>query len=77
MPTRAQDGLAADPGVLKTIVREAERCLGVYATVTKRGEVRVGDAVTFEPPETSKLGDWARARAVGLKRMLIRAAMPK
>jgi len=77
MPTRAQEGLRADPKVLKTIVHEAERCLGAYATVTRAGEVRVGDEVRFEPPETSRLGDWARARATGLKRMLIRAAMPK
>jgi len=77
MPTRAQAELAADPKVLKTIVQEAERCLGAYATVTRAGDVRVGDAVTFQPPETSRLGDWARARAAGLKRMMIRAAMPK
>lgn len=77
MPTRAQADLVADPKLLKTIVDEAERCLGVYATVTQAGAVRVGDGVRFEPPETSKLGDWARARATGLKRLLIRAAMPK
>jgi uncharacterized protein YcbX len=77
MPTRAQAELVADPKVLKTIVQEAERCLGVYATITRAGDVRVGDTVTFEPPETTKLGEWARARATGLKRMLIRAAMPK
>src|SRR4051794_9521534 len=62
MPTRAQPDLAADPKVLKTIVMEAERCLGAYATVTVGGPVRVGDPVRFEPAETSRLGDWARAR---------------
>jgi uncharacterized protein YcbX len=77
MPIRAQAELAADPEVLKTIVQEAERCVGVYATVMQAGIASVGDAVRFEPPQTSKLGDWARARATGLKRMLIRAAMPK
>lgn len=77
MPTRAQEGLPADPKVLKTIVVEAERCLGAYATVTTHGQVRVGDEARFEPAHTSKLGEWARARATGLKRMLIRAAMPK
>ena len=77
MPTRAQAGLPADPKVLRTIVQAAERCLGAYATVTRGGAVRVGDAVTFEPAETSRIGEWARARAAGLKRMLIRAAMPK
>lgn len=77
MPTRAQEGLPADPKVLKTIVIEAERCLGAYATVTRAGKVRVGDTVRLEAVETSRIGEWARARALGLKRMLIRAAMPK
>lgn len=78
MPTRAQaGGVPADKSVLAAIARETERCLGAYATVTRAGTVRVGDEVTFAAPETSKLGEWARKRAAGLKRMLIRAAMPK
>ena len=77
MPTRAQDQLPADPKVLKTIVVEAERCLGAYATVTRGGAVRVGDEVGFTAEQTSRIGEWARTRAQGLKRMLIRAAMPK
>jgi hypothetical protein len=78
MPTRAQHpDVPADKSVLATIVRDADRCLGAYATPTKPGVVRIGDAVTLEAPETSKLGDWARARAAGIKRLLLRAAMPK
>ena len=77
MPTRAQNGLRADPKVLKTIVDEAERCLGAYATATKTGTLRVGDEVRFTPPATSKLGEWARTRAIGIKRVLLRAALPK
>jgi hypothetical protein len=77
MPTRAQPDLPADKTVLATIAREAERCLGAYATVTRAGATGVGDDVMFEAPETSKLGDWARARAQGLKRMRLRAATPK
>jgi uncharacterized protein len=77
MPTRAQQGLRADPKVLKTIVDTAERCLGAYATVTKPGTLRVGDDIRFTPPATSKLGNWARERAVGIKRVLLRAALPK
>jgi uncharacterized protein YcbX len=78
MPTRAQyDGVPADKSVLKKIVVEADRCLGAYASVTKPGVVRAGDEVTLEMPATTKLGDWARARATGIKRVLLRAAMPK
>jgi uncharacterized protein YcbX len=48
MPTRAQvDGVPADRSVLATIAREANRCLGVYASVTRAGALKVGDAVTF------------------------------
>ncbi|MFN0252772.1 MAG: MOSC domain-containing protein [Kofleriaceae bacterium] len=77
MPTRAQEKLPADPKVLKTIVIEAERCVGAYTTVTRAGAVRVGDEVRLDATDSSRLGDWARARATGLKRLLIRAAMPK
>jgi MOSC domain-containing protein YiiM len=77
MPTRAQAGLRADPKVLKWIAQEAGRCLGVYATVTKPGAVREGDDAHVELPASSKLRDWAQARATGLKRLLLRAAMPK
>jgi len=77
MPIRAQAELPADPRVLRTIVEEAERCFGAYATVTRHGAVRVGDEVRYTPADSSKLGDWARERAKGLKRMLLRAALPK
>ena len=77
MPTRAQPDLPADKTVLKTIAHDADRCLGAYATVTRSGAVATGDEVTLHMPETSKLGEWARARATGLKRVLLRAAMPK
>ncbi len=77
MPTREQPGVPADKTVLKTIARDAERCLGACASVTRAGAVRTGDEVVLEAPATSKLGEWARARATGLKRLLIRAAMPK
>jgi uncharacterized protein YcbX len=77
MPTRAQPELPADKTVLKTIARDADRCLGAYASVTRGGEVRKGDEVVLRLPESSKLGEWARARAVGIKRALLRAAMPK
>lgn len=45
MTTNAQDGLAKDPSVLRTIVKEAEQNLGVYANVVKKGDVREGDSV--------------------------------
>lgn len=77
MPTRAQPELPADPKILRTIAHEAARCLGAYATVTRTGHIRCGDVVGYEPPETTRLGQWARARATGLKRVLLRAAMPR
>jgi uncharacterized protein YcbX len=73
MPTRAQPDLPADKAVLAAIARDADRCLGASATVKRAGTVRVGDDVSLEMPATTALGDWARARATGLKRMLIRA----
>lgn len=45
MTTHAQDGLPKDPSVLRSIVKDADQNLGMYASVAKPGEVRVGDTV--------------------------------
>ncbi len=45
MTTQAVDELPKDPSVLRTIVRDANQNLGVYATVEAAGEVAVGDPV--------------------------------
>jgi uncharacterized protein YcbX len=45
MTIQAQAGLAKDPSILRTIVRDADQNLGVYASVVTAGDVRVGDLV--------------------------------
>jgi uncharacterized protein YcbX len=45
MTTLAADDLPKDPSVLRTIVRDANQNLGVYATVQQPGRVAVGDTV--------------------------------
>jgi hypothetical protein len=45
MTTLAADELPKDPSVLRTIVRDANQNLGVYATVAETGLVNVGDTV--------------------------------
>ena len=45
MTMQAQPGLAKDPRVLRTIVREAGQNLGLYASVESEGRVSVGDEV--------------------------------
>ena len=39
----AQDGLAEDAEILRTIVRQRSRCFGVYAAVSGAGAIAVGD----------------------------------
>ncbi|AXT85794.1 sulfurase [Aeromicrobium sp. A1-2] len=53
VPMREQPGMPADPEVSRTVSELGERCLGVYADIVEVGTVRVGDAVTFEPPEAA------------------------
>jgi len=48
MTTLEQGDLAKDPSVLRTIVREADQNLGVYASVVTPGRVVAGDAVELE-----------------------------
>ncbi len=43
--TRTQADLGVDRSILRTIVRDAEQNLGIYAMTTVAGELRVGDAV--------------------------------
>ena len=45
MTIQAQAGLEKDPSVLRTIVRDADQNLGIYASVALAGEVKVGDSV--------------------------------
>jgi uncharacterized protein YcbX len=48
MPTHAQDGLPQDASILRSIVRHADQCLGLYASVTAKGAVAIGDPVTVD-----------------------------
>ena len=45
MTTHAQDNLPKDPSVLRSIVKDAEQNLGVYASVIEAGSAAVGDVV--------------------------------
>lgn len=45
MTTQPADELPKDPSVLRTIVRDGNQALGVYATIEKPGAVKVGDDV--------------------------------
>jgi len=45
MTIQAQAGLEKDASILRTIVRDADQNLGVYASVTVPGGVKVGDKV--------------------------------
>lgn len=47
MITQPQGDLPKDPGVLRTVVREAEQNVGSYAVVTVAGTIRVGDEVVL------------------------------
>ncbi len=48
MPMHTQPGVARDPSVLRTIVRDAGQCLGLYASVLQPGRVAVADLVEVE-----------------------------
>lgn len=47
MITHPFDDLPRDPGLGRTVVREAAQNVGFYARVARPGRVRVGDAVTL------------------------------
>ena len=43
MTMHAQEGLPKDPSILRSIVKDADQNLGVYAKVARPGEIRLGD----------------------------------
>ncbi len=45
MTTLAQQGIEKDPSILRTVVRDADQNVGVYATIITPGHVKVGDMV--------------------------------
>jgi MOSC domain-containing protein YiiM len=47
MTTAEQPGLRKDVGVLRSLARDRDLCLGVYARVVRPGEVAVGDGITM------------------------------
>lgn len=47
MTTHGFEDLPKDPAIMRTLVREAEGNLGVYATVRQPGKVKMGDEITY------------------------------
>jgi hypothetical protein len=45
MTTRAQEGLPFDKSILRTIVKDGDQNLGVYAVVAQPGAIKAGDPV--------------------------------
>jgi uncharacterized protein YcbX len=47
MTIQAQKDFPKDPSILRSIVKDADQNLGIYASVATAGEVRAGDVVHF------------------------------
>jgi uncharacterized protein YcbX len=47
MVTTAQDDLASDPAILRTLVEASAQCFGVYAEILVPGPIGEGDEVAF------------------------------
>ena len=50
MPTREQRELPTDIQVMRTVAKHANRCLGIYATVSSPGTIGVGDEIVVRRP---------------------------
>lgn len=71
MPSRAQPGLKAEPGVSKAVAAHADRHLGAYADVASPAVVKVGHFVRF--CAAAPVRRWADERAEDTRRWVLRA----
>ena len=75
MPTREQRELPTDVQVMRTVAKHANRCLGIYATVSSPGTIGVGDEIVVRRPASpSRPTAITRVVARSLKRGVQRAA---
>ncbi|HKH50265.1 MAG TPA: sulfurase, partial [Mycobacterium sp.] len=75
MPTREQRELPTDIQVMRTVAKHANRCLGIYATVSSPGSIGVGDEIVVRRPASpSRPTAMTRVGARSLKRGVLRAA---
>lgn len=80
MPTHEQPELEQDREVTRTIATHAKRCLGVYGTVRRPGQIAEGDVLDLERTERSTLATRVETSAAKVKRVVMKAgtaAMPR
>ncbi|MCV7282532.1 MOSC domain-containing protein [Mycolicibacterium flavescens] len=71
VPSRAQPGLEVDRRITRAVAARAQRCLGVYCTVTRSGLVRVGDAVDIREASSSRPKQLLDSATMGAKRFAL------
>jgi len=80
VPSRAQPGLEVDRRITRAVASRADRCLGVYCSVTSGGTVRIGDEVSLRTRRRSALSvatEQARRFAVKSLTGAANAVLPK
>lgn len=71
VPSRAQPGLEVDRRITRAVAARAQRCLGVYCTVTRPGTVRVGDTVDVRTVAASRPKQLLDGATMGAKRFAL------
>jgi hypothetical protein len=62
---------------MRTVAKHANRCLGIYATVSSQGTISVDDEIVVRRPASpSRPTAMTRGGARSLKRGVLRAASP-
>lgn len=81
MPARQQGDLPANADIVRTVKHHSDRCLGVYANVTRGGRLAEGDDLQLTPPTppgtAARVGDRLRRGAInaGMKVLPRRRAL--
>ncbi|OUS24762.1 hypothetical protein A9Q99_23495 [Gammaproteobacteria bacterium 45_16_T64] len=75
MPAQPQPGLSKNAAVVKSLVANTDRHLGIYATVIREGRIKEGDDVVLYTPRLMKVKQALEPITNSIKRKLLDASL--
>ena len=75
MPSIAQADLKKDSQIVRTLEKHTDRHLGIYASVIKQGDIKIGDEVYWDPEPIYSLRKFYQPVSNTLKQKMITSSL--